>query len=203
MSNQANQRTIIFFDGQNLYHGAKDAWAPDPPTGPSPYAWPSYDVEKLGQALVAKVHGRVLIQIRFYTGVPDPWRGPKENFWHGFWSNKLRFLGSRGIYVYKGRVNPNGQEKGVDVSLAIDLVKLTYEQAYEVAIIVSQDWDFGPAVRLAKEIAHGQGRMLVFESAFSYGPGTHSRRGVPGTQWVQIDKATYDACHDPTDYRVI
>ena len=201
MSN--GQRTIVFFDGQNLYHGAKDAWAPDPPLGPSPYSWPSYDVEKLAQALVGRVAGRVLTEIRFYTGVPDPLRGPKEKFWHGFWSNKLRYLGSQGIYVYKGRVNPNGQEKGVDVSLAIDLVRLTYDQAYEVAIIVSQDWDFGPAVKLAKEIARGQGRMLAFESAFPHGPGSHSGRGVPGTQWVHIDKVTYDACHDPTDYRIL
>ena len=51
---------------------------------------------------------------------------------------------------------------------------------YEVAIIVSQDWDFGPAVRLAKEIAKAQDRRLVFECCFPLGPGGHSRRGVPG-----------------------
>lgn len=197
----ANQRVIVFFDGQNLYHAAKDAWGPDPPTGPSPYAWPSYDVEKLAKILVERVPGRVLAQTRFYTGVPDPYQGPKEKFWHGFWTNKLRVLASRGIYVYKGRVNPGGQEKGVDVSLAIDLVRLTYEQAYQVAIVVSQDWDFGPAVRLAKQVAQGQGRMLVFESAFPLGPGGRSRRGIPGTVWVPIDKEAYDACYDPTDYR--
>ena len=198
-----DQRTIVFFDGQNLYHGAKDAWAPSPSVGPSPYAWPSYDVEMLALALVRRVSGRVVRQIRFYTGVPNPNRGPKESFWHGFWNNKLRYLASRGTHVYRGRVNPGGQETGVDVSLAVDLVRLTYEQAYDVAIIVSQDWDFGPAVRLAKEIAARQGRKLVFESAFPHGGRSHSRRGVPGTVWVPIDKATYDSCHDPTDYRVL
>ena len=74
-----------------------------------------------------------------------------------------------------GRVNAGGQEKGVDVSLALDLVRATYERQYEVAIIVSQDWDFGPAVRLAKEIAKAQDRRLVFESRFPLGPGSHSR----------------------------
>jgi uncharacterized LabA/DUF88 family protein len=57
------------------------------------------------------------------------------------------------VYVYRGRVNPGGQEKGVHVSLAVDLIQLTYEGAYDVAIIVSQDWDFGFAVRLARSIA--------------------------------------------------
>ena len=191
-------RAIVFIDGQNLYHLARRAWASGPQ---SPYAWPSYDVEKLASALVAKEPGRALAETRFYTGVPDPSGGPSQLFWHGFWSNKIRYLRSRGVYVYRGRVNAGGQEKGVDVSLALDLVRATYDRRYEVAIIVSQDSDFGPAVRLAKEIARTQGRRLVFESSFPVGPGSRSRRGVPGTDWIPIDQATYDACLDPRDYR--
>ncbi len=113
-------RAIVFVDGQNLYHLAKNAWAPVPPVSGSPYGWPSYDVEKLAEALVAKTPGRTLKQIRFYTGVPNPSNNPQDKFWHDFWANKLRYLGSRGIYVYRGRVNPGGQEKGVDVSLGCD-----------------------------------------------------------------------------------
>ncbi len=96
----------------------------------------------------------------------------------------MRHLRSRGLYVYRGRVNAGGQEKDVDVSLALDLVRATYDREYETAIIVSQDWDFGdfgPAVRLAKEIAQAQGRSLVFESFFPVGRGNLSWRGVPGT----------------------
>jgi len=144
----------------------------------------------------------VLSQIRFYTGVPNPKHGRSQTFWHGFWDNKLRYLRSRGVYVYRGRVNPGGQEKGVDVSLAVDLVQMTYEEAYDVAIIVSQDWDFGPAVRLAKQVAKDQRRRLVFESAFPHQNGKdRSDRGVPGCEWVLIDKGMYDTCVDPTDYR--
>ena len=156
---------------------------------------------KLAQALVARIPGRTLAEIRFYTGVPDPGVGPRQKFWHDFWGNKLRHLENQGIHVYRGRVNVAGQEKGVDVSLAIDLVQATYEQRYEVVIIVSRDTDFGPAVRLASIIARNQGRQLVYESAFPVGPGSRSQRGVPGTNWVPIDQATYDACLDPADYR--
>ena len=193
-------RTIVFIDGQNLYHLARGAWA----SGPSShYYWPTYDVEKLACALVSRTPGRTLVEARFYTGVPDPKAGPSQGFWHGFWSNKIRYLRSRGVYVYRGRVNVGGQEKGVDVSLALDMVRATYAQLYDVSIIVSQDWDFGPAVRLAKEIARRQNRSLVFESGFPVGPGSRSHRGVPGTTWVEIDKTTYDACLDPRDYRPI
>ena len=193
-------RTIVFIDGQNLYHRAKAAWAGAGSGSTSPYDWPSYDVEKLAASLVSRVPGRVLSEIRFYTGVPNRTHIPSRNFWHNFWSSKLRHLQNRGIYTYRGRLNSGGQEKGVDVSLALDLVQATYKQRYEVAIIVSQDSDFAPAVILAKEIANEQGRELVFESAFPFAPGMNPQ-GVDGTTWVRIDKNTYDACFDPRDYR--
>ncbi len=163
--------------------------------------WPSYDVEKLAHMLASRVAGRILSETRFYTGVPDQKSGPSGQFWHGFWSNKLRRLKSRGIYSYRGRVSAGRQEKGVDVSLALDLIHATYEQRYDAAIIVSQDWDFGPAVRLARQIAQAQMRTPVYESAFPVGPGSFSDRGIPGTTWAPIDKSTYDACIDPVDYR--
>jgi len=196
------KQVIVFIDGQNLYHLARVAWAPDPHSkSPSPYSYPSYDVQKLAEALVAQTSGRDLKQIRFYTGVPDH---HQNKHWNGFWNNKLRFLKGKGIYVYRGRVNPGAQEKGVDVSLAIDLIQLTYEKAYDVAIIVSQDYDFGPAIKLAKEIAASQKKFLGFESAFPHesGKSRNKCRGIPGTQWKIIDKNLYDSCFDPTDYRL-
>ena len=154
-------------------------------------------MQQLAQALVDLDSGRTLVETHFYTGVPDASTRPKLN---RFWTNKLRHLRNQAIKVYRGRVNIGGQEKGVDVSLALDLVKATYEQRYDLAIIVSQDSDFGPAVGLAREIAKDQGRKLAFESAFPFQQGSISPRGVPGTKWVRIDKAMYDACHDPRRY---
>lgn len=193
-------RTIVFVDGQNLYHLAKSAWGQGDRDARAPYTWPSYDVLKLADALTDRLAGRLLSEIRFYTGVPEP-VGDSGVFWHTFWSNKLREMRNRGVYVYTGLVKRGGQEKGVDVSLALDLVEATHQGRYEVAVIVSQDADFGPAVQVAKRIARDQGRQLTFESAFPLGPGSSSRRGVPGTDWVHIDKALYDACLDLTDYR--
>ena len=169
-----------------------------PAIGPSNYSWPSYDVEKLANLLISRKTNCVLKQIRFYTGVPSFSSAPQ---WNRFWTNKFRYLKSQGIETYRGRINSAGEEKGVDVRIAVDLIRLTYENKYEVAMILSQDRDFRPAVQLAKEIARDQGRQLIFESYFPVGPGTKDKRGIPGTVWVQIDKTTYDACFDPTDYR--
>lgn len=159
-------RTLVLIDGQNLYHLARIAWAPMPPDRSSPYSWPSYDVEDLAATLVARMPQRTLSEIRFYTGVPAP---SVNQFWHYFWTNKCRRLRNQDVHVYTGRVNSAGQEKGVDVSLALDLIQATHEQRYEVAIIMSQDADFGPAVRLAKNIARSQKRHLLFESASRWG----------------------------------
>ena len=189
--------TIVFFDGQNLYRGAKDAWRLQPAVGFSRYSWPSYDVEELAKALTAKTSGRTITQVRFYTGVPQHRQNAQ---WHNFWKNKLDYLEGQGIEVYRGRINEHRQEKGVDVKIAIDLIRLTYEKRYELAIIVSQDRDFEPAIRFAGEIAKDQDRQLVFESHYPVGPGSHSDRGIPRTTWMPINKATYDACLDHQDY---
>ena len=147
-----------------------------------------------------RIPGRILSQIRFYTGVPNPALGARQKFWHDFWSNKIRSF-PKEVYVYRGRINRSGQEKGVDVSIAIDLVRLTYDQEYDTAIIVSQDSDFGPAVALAKDLAKTQEHPLQFESAFPMRRDSKNRRGVPGTTWIRIDKATYDSCLDARDFR--
>jgi hypothetical protein len=155
-------------------------------------------VEKLATVLVSKTLGRTLTQIRFYTGVPQR---EQDAQWCNFWKRKLEHLDNQGIEVYKGRVNEHQQEKGVDVKLSVDLIQLTYKKRYEVAIIVSQDRDFEPAIELVKKITGDQNRQLIFESHFPVEPGSHSKRGIPKTIWMPIDKVTYDACLDPQDYR--
>ena len=53
-------RALVLFDGQNLYRLAMRAYGPGPP-----YTWPSYDVVKLAEALVSRVPGRALAEVRF------------------------------------------------------------------------------------------------------------------------------------------
>jgi hypothetical protein len=109
-------------------------------------------------------------------------------------------LSRQGVVVYRQELSSLGQEKGIDVRLAVELVQATYKQLYDVAIIVSQDADLAPAVALAREIAQEQNRSIDIESAFPLVPGRR-HFGIPNTTWVPIDKATYDTCLDLSDYR--
>ena len=49
--------------------------------------------------------------------------------------------------------------------------KVTHQQSYDVAIVVSQDADLNPAVAMAKQVAQNQNRTVDFESAFPLVPG--------------------------------
>ena len=187
-------RAVTCIDGQNLYHLAREAWGTNGGALDTPYNWPSYDVAKMAADLVAMSAGRTLAKVCFYTGVPASGR------WHQFWNSKLRRLRNQGIVVTRGAVSRNRQEKGTDISLAIDLVTDAYEQEYDAAIIVSQDADFAPAVRRAKEVARKQGRFVTIQSSF---PEVHGKQstGIRGTTFVPIDKALYDTCLEADRYQ--
>ena len=81
------KRAIVFFDGQNLFHGAREAFG---------YTYPNYCPLSLS-AHVCNERGWALGSIRFYTGIPDP---SHDAYWYQFWNSKLGSLGHRGIVVY-------------------------------------------------------------------------------------------------------
>ena len=65
-------------------------------------------------------------------------------------------LSSRCGYVIKAsfdKIASSGAiEKKIDIKIAIDIISLAYEDAYDTAVIVSGDGDFVPVVRKVKEL---------------------------------------------------
>jgi len=98
-------------------------------------------------------------------------------------------------------VAPVGQEKGIDVRIALDVVRLALDNAYDVALIFSQDQDLSEAVEDVKKIARLEDRWIRVACAFPVSPTVSKARGINGTDWIRIDRATYDACLDRNDYR--
>lgn len=200
----ATPRAIAFVDGQNLFHAAKDAFG---------YSFPNYDVRQLAQVVCTR-QGWTLAQARFYTGVPDRADDP---FWNHFWAHKLAQMGRGQVHVFSRPLRyrnqtirlPDGtehtflvgQEKGVDVRLALDLVRLVSDRHYDVGLVFSQDQDLTEAVDDVKLIAHQQNRWVRLACAFPQSPTSHNRRGISKTDWIPIDRATYKSCIDARDYR--
>ena len=178
------------------------------------YTYPNYDVKALAQA-VCSSRGWELRQVRFYTGVPAP---EDDAAWSHFWIAKMAAMGRQGVTVFSRRLRyryrrvqpPGGQEhtflsaeeKGIDVRIAIDVIRMAHRQEYDVAVIFSQDQDLSEVARELRVIAHEQNRWLKVASAFPGGITALNRRGIEATDWLPIDKATYDACLDSRDYRL-
>jgi uncharacterized LabA/DUF88 family protein len=198
------KRVIAFFDGQNLFHAAREAFG---------YTYPNYDPTELAQA-IANAQGWQLKQVRFYTGVPD---AQDDTKWHAFWTAKASQLGRRGVKVYtrplryrnrtillpdgKQHTYLAGHEKGIDIRIALDVVGLALRGSYEVALLFSQDQDLSEVADEIRGIARETQRWLQIASAYPVSPTCTNRRGINSTDWIRIDRATYDACLDPRDYR--
>ena len=87
------------------------------------------------------------------------------------------------------------------VSIAIDVIGLAWQGAYDAAIIFSQYQDLSEVSREIRDIARRQDRWIKIASAFPVSPVTPKRKGINWTDWIQIDRATCDRCIDPRDYR--
>lgn len=200
----AIKRTIAFVDGQNLFYAARAAFG---------YHFPNYDVLALAQN-VCSPHGWELAQARFYTGVPNVQDDAAKN---AFWAAKLLQMSRAGVHVFSRPLRYRnqrvkladgtehtvlvGQEKGVDVRLALDIVAAAYGQTADVLLVFSQDQDLSEVADEVRRIATGQGRWLKIASAFPFSPTTTNRRGINNSDWIRIERATYDACIGSRDYR--
>ncbi len=202
-SEPAIKRTVAFIDGQNLYYSAREAFG---------HRYPNYDVRALSVAICSR-QGWDLRQVRFYTGIPDQADNP---YWNGFWGWKLAAFGRMGVSTFTrflryrfrdiklrdGTVQSMrvGEEKGIDVRIALDIIRLAHRGEYDVALVFSQDQDLAEAAEELRVIAREQGRWIRIASAFPVAPQSTNQRGINKTEWIRIEKAVYDACLDPRDY---
>ena len=198
------KRAVAFFDGQNLYRHAKDAFG---------HSHPNFNPVKLFDAVCA-TGGWRNHAVRFYTGTPA---AAKDPMWHGYWTNRLLAMRRAGIFVTDRPIRyrqteirlPDGSrhlvdtqhEKGIDLRLGLDVVRLARTGQLDVAVIFSQDQDLAEVARDVRDISRSEDRWLKVVSAFPSGPRATVRRGIAGTDWFRIDQAFYDACLDPRDYR--
>jgi len=200
----ATKRAVCFIDGQNLFHSAKAAFG---------FTFPNYDVSALAR-YACGVNSWNCASVRFYTGVPDAGDKP---FWNHFWTAKGAQIGREGVVVFTRSLKYrnkevrlpdgtthaflDGDEKGIDVRLALDVIRLAHKREYDVAVIFSRDQDLSEVADEVREIAIDQNRWIRMASAFPYSPAVKAFRGINKTQWIKIERAAYEACIDKRDYR--
>jgi len=138
----APHRAIAFFDGQNLFAAARDAFG---------FTTPSYGVPRLAQA-IALQRGWDLIETRFYTGTSNRQESPRL---HHHWTLRLRRMRAEGVVVTarplrhrrrRARLDDGEaveftvlEEKGIDVRIALDVVRAVLAGSCDVVLLFSQD----------------------------------------------------------------
>lgn len=147
------RRVMIFIDGSNLYHVLKQNTDKH-----------DLDYKRFSEKLTGD---RELIRTYYYNIRQESPDNPKLA------ENQDRFLNALyetdylevklGIWKARGGTMV---EKGVDVMIASDLIMHAYEDHYDVAILVSGDADFYPALQAVKDIGK-QVEVAAFDSNLS------------------------------------
>jgi uncharacterized LabA/DUF88 family protein len=150
-----SKRAIIFVDGSNWYHKLRkllnvntvaDAAEMKPPV--------DFDLRGFAQNLVAP---DTLIEIRYYLGKVKRVKGDtKSELMYANQQRLIGFLQQQNVTIGFGHLinYPDGSfhEKGVDILLAVEMIRCALEKKCEVAYLVSSDTDLVPAVDECKRL---------------------------------------------------
>ena len=126
------ERITIFIDNINIFKGFQ-----------------KYNVQADYKKLKTLItRGRKLNVIYLYEGAIYPMSPGKKS-----WYEQLSIRSGYEIKVSFDKIVKSGAiEKKVDINIAIDVVSLAYEDAYDTAVLVSGDGDFLPVVKKIKEL---------------------------------------------------
>ncbi|WP_088283638.1 NYN domain-containing protein [Kineosporia sp. A_224] len=190
-------RVTLFIDYQNVHGWARRCFYPlirDPAVG-------HVDPLRLGQYIVERRRRpSQLEQVRIYRGRPNPDKqataaAANDRQTAGWERSGLVHVTRRPLKYPKDWPDTPASEKGIDVALAIDMVRLAMQGAYDVAVLVSADTDLLPALETVTQLKLAHVELAAWS-------GTRRLR-FPNSQlpWCHfIDEPTYRTLEDPTDY---
>lgn len=154
------ERVVVFFDWQNIYKRAREAFGYDSSPAYKGQADPIDLAELLVERHAANLDADCeLTQIRIYRGRPTQQHDARG--YSAFqrqaarWSRSNRVRARFNDLRYPDDWGDPGcaapREKGIDVALAVDLVSMAYKEEMDVAIVMSADYDLVPAIQ---EVVH-------------------------------------------------
>ncbi|MEW5936223.1 MAG: NYN domain-containing protein [Candidatus Thermoplasmatota archaeon] len=141
MSYSDRERVAIFIDGSNTYYALRHF---NDERGTSLKINYGRLVEKLAA-------GRYLLRAYYYSSHRDPIESSQARFYESLQYSGIQVV----LRPLQQRTDPNSgelyfAEKGVDVALVTDLLCLSWENAFDTAVLVSGDADFAQTVDKVK-----------------------------------------------------
>lgn len=193
-------RVALFVDGQNCYMSARRAYCGDA----APARCGQVHPHLLGHHLCARSGvRRALVGVRIYRGLPSITRDPK-----GYSAAQRQVAAWQRLPLVEAWTRPLSyapdgiaREKGVDTKLAVDMVLMAQRNEFDVAVLVSDDTDFLPALDAVVEIKQS---IAACEVA-TWVPPDGRRPPSPRIRGDHVRLHTlrehdYRALEDPTDY---
>lgn len=201
----------VFIDYQNTYMRAREAFGD--PTTEHDYTFGQVFPRRLAvllrQRAEEKGFDRELVDVRIYRGEPDAQRSSKGQaacqrqvrFWREQAAVTVitRPLHYRIVGKDSGEPRWEAREKGIDVRIAVDLVRGALNDEYDVAVLFSADSDLVPAA----EAVLDSGKWMEFAAWKADGAHAPHLR-VPGRRtWCHfLTRQDFDLVQDRTDYTV-
>ena len=132
------ERIGIFVDGSNMYHYIRELGLA---------RQLQFDYKKFAEYLA---RGRAIVGAKYYIGKVRTDGSQKSQELRAnqqrLWARLLSF-GWEIEYGHMLKSDGTFHEKGVDVQIAVDLLKGAYKDLYDTAVLVSSDNDLIPAIK--------------------------------------------------------
>lgn len=153
------RRAIVFVDGSNWYHKVRKLLNHSPLSGIVEIKPPvDFDLRGFAKKLIEP---DVLIELRYYIGKIRRTKGDSKS--EAMYANQQRLIGflqqqDAGIGFGHLIHYPDGSfhEKGVDVLLAVEMIRCALEKKCDTAYLFSSDTDLVPAVDECKRLGCGR-----------------------------------------------
>ncbi len=143
-------KAFVFIDGSNFYFKLKTLVA----RLKGEYSLLDFDFKGFAKWLVWPAD---LAEVRYYLGVVSKKGGDKKSI-EMFLNQQKLFanLKKQGVFIVFGKLirhpDKTFHEKGVDVRIAVDMIKYARQNKYDVAYLVSSDTDLVPAIKEVQSI---------------------------------------------------
>ena len=182
-TNEKEERIMVFIDGSNVYHIVK-ALLPEKKQF-------DFNFEKMLNYIIGK---RKLVRFYYYNAPLDRKKNEESYMKQQRFFDRIRKIQKcKFILCRMQKRKINGkiiyEVKEDDIRLAVDMVKLAYNDAYDTAILISSDGDFVPVIQAVKEIGKNV-ENIGFENRVSY----HLQQEAD--KFVKLKKETVESFFD-------
>lgn len=146
MNHTQKKRAVVFIDGNNFYYKLKEMIVDKTET----LKLLEFNYRSFAENLVRE---HALVEARYYIGAVKKQGGPIKEKSEKLYANQQRLIAKlqqHNIPVILGNLiqhpDKSFHEKGVDVRMAVEMIRLARENKYDTAYLLSSDTDLVPAV---------------------------------------------------------